>query len=152
MIIYLLSLYSDGITLTVEAGMTYIMSNVPKQIVKIDKTLIHPRYDTSNDDYDVGIIILRQSLVLSDKVAPIRLPNRPVRNGEIAVATGWGHTKENGATSKVLQAVELPIISSDVCSLLFDGITDRMICAGYVTGGYDTCQVIMFKLIEFLYY
>lgn len=50
----------------------------------------------------------------------------------------------NGATSDVLLVLTVPIIDQQVCQKIYLHhriVTDRMLCAGYTTGGKDTCQV-----------
>jgi trypsin len=50
----------------------------------------------------------------------------------------------NGVNSKVLQVLTVPIISQEFCRRLYAyhrTVTDNMLCAGYTTGGKDTCQV-----------
>ena len=44
--------------------------------------------------------------------------------------------------SDVLQEAQVPIITNDKCREAYgaSAITDRMICAGYSSGGTDTCQ------------
>lgn len=41
-----------------------------------------------------------------------------------------------------LQCVEVPILSDKECDDSYPGkITERMVCAGYLEGGKDACQV-----------
>lgn len=41
-----------------------------------------------------------------------------------------------------LQCVEVPILSDKDCENSYPGkITERMVCAGYLEGGKDACQV-----------
>lgn len=41
-----------------------------------------------------------------------------------------------------LQCVEVPILSEKECESSYPGkITERMVCAGYLEGGKDACQV-----------
>lgn len=41
-----------------------------------------------------------------------------------------------------LQCVEVPILSNKDCEPSYPGmITERMVCAGYLEGGKDACQV-----------
>lgn len=41
-----------------------------------------------------------------------------------------------------LQCVDVPILSDQDCENSYSGkITERMVCAGYLEGGKDACQV-----------
>lgn len=45
-----------------------------------------------------------------------------------------------------LQCVDVPIVSDKECDVSYPGmITDRMVCAGYMEGGKDACQVFQQK-------
>lgn len=60
------------------------------------------------------------------------------------IVTGWGVTRESGTVSSKLLEVTIPIMSNKECrSTRYspERITDNMMCAGYVTGGKDSCQV-----------
>lgn len=48
----------------------------------------------------------------------------------------------SGTGAAVLQKAQVRIINSTVCKgLLQDELTDRMLCAGVLSGGVDACQV-----------
>lgn len=43
-----------------------------------------------------------------------------------------------------LQCVDVPILSNKDCENSYPGmITERMVCAGYLEGGKDACQVFL---------
>lgn len=49
-----------------------------------------------------------------------------------------------GSNSKVLQVLTMPVIDQEVCKKIFARhgiVTPAMLCAGYTTGGKDTCHV-----------
>lgn len=46
-----------------------------------------------------------------------------------------------GVFPDILQEVEVPIVGNNRCRCTYSGITDNMICAGYASGGKDSCQV-----------
>ena len=66
------------------------------------------------------------------------------------IASGWGHLYYEGNAPNNLQWVEMPVVTNDVCQdahnyynfsvVENDWITNSMICAGYVQGGYGICQ------------
>lgn len=130
--------------------MTYFKSYERRQISKIQKSIIHPKYKPENSDYDMSLVILKTPFVFNAKLGPIGLPRHAHKVGELAIATGWGNTKPDGSPANMLQYVQLPLLSHDVCNmLLYYTLTDRMLCAGYIAGGYDTCQVITLNIFNY---
>ncbi|XP_033608825.1 trypsin-2 [Cryptotermes secundus] len=82
-------------------------------------------------------------LVLGTTQRAVTLPTQGQKTapGAMAVVTGWGATQEGGGASRILQKVELPIVSKDRCRGLYDDLPDHQICAGHPeTGGKDSCQ------------
>ncbi|HEY7951604.1 MAG TPA: serine protease [Solirubrobacteraceae bacterium] len=71
----------------------------------------------------------------------------------LATVSGWGDTRAespgsqglNGAYPVDLQATQMPLVSSSACGNAFTGplssqsITPRMLCAGFLGGGRDSC-------------
>ena len=61
------------------------------------------------------------------------------------IATGWGTTSFQGSASDVLLEILLPIWKQGDCENSYNSrsqITENQLCAGYKTGGRDSCQVI----------
>jgi len=59
--------------------------------------------------------------------------------------SGWGTLKEDGKPSCLLQEVEVPVMSLKACrntSYSARMISENMLCAGYLEGQKDSCQVI----------
>ncbi|KAK2579375.1 hypothetical protein KPH14_003239 [Odynerus spinipes] len=114
-------------------------------ITNIAQVIPHNLYDDRTFDYDVGLIKLAMELILTSTVNTVKLPavSVTVPTGVKAVVTGWGKT-ETSDTSDVLQALLVPTIDEQKCSDIFRKssrrITERMMCAGYLTGGKDACQ------------
>ncbi|KAJ4432547.1 hypothetical protein ANN_21170 [Periplaneta americana] len=76
-------------------------------------------------------------------VQAIPLETGSVSAGTSAVVSGWGTTSEGGSASTTLRQVAVPIVSDSSCNSAYSsygGITARMICAGYTSGGKDACQ------------
>lgn len=65
---------------------------------------------------------------------------------------GWGHLRQNGEMSNILQQVQLPVISNIDCKEKFQNVfrhqtipdirlnETSVICAGFEIGGRDACQ------------
>jgi secreted trypsin-like serine protease len=65
--------------------------------------------------------------------------------GKTGLVTGWGTLKEDGKPSCILQEVEVPVLSNEVCTTKTNYtakmITSNMLCAGYPgVGQRDSCQ------------
>ena len=132
--------YADG-------GITYAASEI----------FVHPDYEDVSSGSDIALIKLSDTLKFTHKVQPIGLM-RPDQSdleavGVVALASGWGSLYEDGPTSSILQAVELPIVANDVAcgaaqdaqgnsgAYSCDEVDATMICAGYVgEGEKDACQ------------
>lgn len=88
------------------------------------------------------MLFLKNNLILNDVVTCIDIAYHEPYKGSLATVTGWGSTEMGGTLSKQLQTVNVPIISRPRCNKLYSNkITLNMICAGYETGYFDSCQV-----------
>ena len=60
-----------------------------------------------------------------------------VRDGIRCNVTGWGDLVEDQQENfpTILQLVSLPTVNRVICKNAVGGITDSMICAGFVAGG-----------------
>ncbi|XP_064482491.1 transmembrane protease serine 9-like [Ornithodoros turicata] len=122
-----------------------------EELIEVQKVKVHPRWDSRRIRNDVAVLTLARRLNYTgaDKhLSPICLPkeNTTVPDDEICTATGWGRTEYGGDLPKVLQKVNLPIVSTARCQSYYDDIYpitvqgDKMICAGYDEGGRSTCH------------
>ncbi|EZA56207.1 hypothetical protein DMN91_001178 [Ooceraea biroi] len=114
-------------------------------IESIDSIIPHEWYDDDTYDYDVALIKLTKPLSLdrNTKIITLATPSTSVKPGSTTVVTGWGKTSVNGASSKVLRVLMVPIIDQEVCRKIYARhriVTANMLCAGYITGAKDTCQ------------
>lgn len=92
-------------------------------------------------------------MVFSPIARSIRLvpPNFQIIAGSMGTVSGWGETRDPAAQDTQLRAVNLPIVARQRCNLTYQflgGIDGTMICAGYETGGRDSCFG-KFELITF---
>ncbi|XP_004517768.1 trypsin beta [Ceratitis capitata] len=131
-------------TIRVVAGSSTIADQT-EQGVAAQKLIYHSGYKKKTHSNDVGLIILKESLVYSDTVQPIELAAGSTKVGTHAIATGWGKDEASAQQmSKLLQAVELQIVDTLACGVQYAAknyvITEEMICAGAEDGAKDTCQ------------
>ena len=97
--------------------------------------------------YDAALITLENRLNYNQFVQPVCLPSMDAKvpTGTKLMVSGFGLRSE-GATrlSRQLQYVELPTVDHETCARLYERIdhvvTDDMMCAGYSTGGKDSCS------------
>ncbi|XP_041860983.1 suppressor of tumorigenicity 14 protein homolog [Melanotaenia boesemani] len=110
---------------------------------KVIKIIAHEDYEPRTYDNDIALMELDASVALNQHIWPICLPSPTYDfpSGQEAWITGWGATTEGGSSVSVLQKAAVRIVNSTVCkSLMTDDVTDRMLCAGVLTGGVDACQ------------
>lgn len=79
------------------------------------------------------------------KIKAINLPypNDDLIKGTQCKVIGWGNTKNADESTNIIRGVTLPYIETEECNEMyreFGSLTPRMICAGYVEGGKDSCQ------------
>lgn len=113
--------------------------------IEIKQVIQHPDWPNA-DSYnwpDIGLL----ELATPSKQPPLTLMTQDsstMAPGQDATVMGWGKTSLEFADkgSDVLQEVELPIVSNEVCEEAYsdeEPILKTMICAGLKAGGKDTC-------------
>ncbi|KFO28844.1 Death-associated protein kinase 3 [Fukomys damarensis] len=109
------------------------------------RVTLHPRYNPGTLDFDVAVLELARPLAFSKYIQPVCLPlaiqKFPV--GHKCMISGWGSTQEGNTTKPdVLQRASVGIVDQKTCSVLYNfSLTDRMLCAGFLEGRVDSCQV-----------
>ncbi|XP_064424674.1 transmembrane protease serine 9 [Latimeria chalumnae] len=115
--------------------------------VPIKQIIVHPRFNRINLDYNIALLELSAPVNFTATVRPICLPSlfHSFPAGRRCFITGWGATQERGSTTCKLQKAAVNIIKDQVCQNIYNSfsntnhITKRMMCAGYIEGGVDTC-------------
>ncbi|XP_011341020.1 trypsin-1 isoform X2 [Ooceraea biroi] len=119
-------------------------SEADTQEYKVEKTIKHSGYSTTNYNNDIALIKLAHPIKFQGSMRPACLPDRvKTFAGEKGIVTGWGAVKEGGSVSPSLLEVDVPILSNAECrntKYPSRRITDNMMCAGYQKGGKDSCQ------------
>ena len=73
-----------------------------EQNMTIDKIIKHPQYDaSSNHDYDVAMIKLKNPIKYNTHVRPVCLAKTDFDTGTNCFISGWGHTTEGGEIPQV---------------------------------------------------
>nr|XP_014103103.1 trypsin-1 isoform X1 [Bactrocera oleae] len=115
------------------------------QLLRVKEIVQHEKFNYSNVDYDFSLLYLEKEIQYSDNKKPIKLPDEKDQfmDGDICYVTGWGNTQNASESRQWLRQAEVPLFNHELCSekyKQFGGVTDRMLCAGYLEGGKDACQ------------
>lgn len=107
--------------------------------VPVHRIIEHPKFDAA-------LLELTSSLVFSENVRPLRLPNvgEKLPEQKMCLTTGWGLTKENeqikSLKDRKLAGVLLQIIGHSQCQRFYHKqLRGHEICAGRDSGGIDAC-------------
>jgi len=138
----------DGMSaskLGVEVGSHNLYEDDPDQeSFAVSDVGLHEDYDSWNINNDICMLTLEGSISMGSNVGTIGLPAsmEEYAEGTICTVSGWGTTTEGGSLARVLQKVDVPVVSDDHCRDSYgqSDITDSMICAGLDQGGKDSCQ------------
>lgn len=109
----------------------------------IDQVIIHPGYNSGNNDNDIAILKIKNPLnKIKSSYVDISNANN-IQSSNLIVA-GWGQTQETDSSRPAnLQEAIVPLIDKDVCRNAYKKIskeiTDNMICASSLEGGKDAC-------------
>lgn len=138
--------YEPDADFYIQSGSTFLKG---ENIIKVEKAIPHPEYDSNNSLFDFMLLKLNTNLKFNSKVQPVQLPyqNMELPLDHLAVVSGWGRTAHKGHISKHLKAVEVPLRDAELCYSVYKHLTTPMIlntsvivCAGSPFGGKDSCQ------------
>ncbi|XP_063907522.1 serine protease snake-like isoform X1 [Zophobas morio] len=143
-----LSDHNAGNALWVRLGVTNLNSTYRRQEIKISERIPHPEYKPNSYYHDIGLLRLEKEAQLNSYSRPACLYLDSKITKKRAIATGWGHTSFNGATSNDLLKVVLDLFDQSTCGAYYQnyrkvsqGILDNLqVCAGSVDATKDTCQ------------
>lgn len=124
-----------------------LRSNSGGLVAKVAEIISHKDYYVGPQyNNDIALLKLATPLVLGSANAqaiPVASAGDDPSSG-ILLLSGWGDVVEgaNKGTT-VLQTVQVPLITRESCSEQYKGtfvINENMFCAGFPSGGKDTCQ------------
>lgn len=114
--------------------------------IQVRRFIIHPAWNPSTNENDVGLIELTRPITLNPGIAErIALPAATPVVGSMARVTGWGNTSSvSSVYPDYLQKAEVEIFSDAYCQsgsrYGSDYEADLMVCAGAPDFSRDTCQ------------
>ncbi|XP_022242785.1 transmembrane protease serine 9-like [Limulus polyphemus] len=119
-----------------------------KPVVKnVKRMIVHRNYNAQSFENDLALLELETPVQFQPHIVPICLPeNEEDFTGKTAFVSGWGKLFHGGPVPEVLQYVKVPIVRNSKCQQMFlkaghiKAIRDNFICAGYETGGQDSCE------------
>lgn len=114
---------------------------------KVKRMIIHRDYNPANFDNDIALLELESPYQVQPHVVPICLPEKEESFiGQQAMVAGWGKLSFGGPVPSVLQVARLPVIGNKRCQEMYHDsghikiISDSFLCAGYASGGQDSCE------------
>lgn len=141
---------------------TLTLASGPRSEHDVERMRRHPAYDDATLDNDIALLRI---------TAPTNVPSPGTKLSSIRIASdmdigwlytpyaaltahGWGRTAEGGQISDFLQKVVVPYVDRETCENAYRQLgyvlSDSMFCAGYSTGGYDSCSGDSGGPIEFV--
>lgn len=137
-------------SLVVVVGEYDLIGNTDKLkpiVRKVKRMIVHRDYNPSNFDNDIALLELESPYQIQPHVVPICLPDKEEEFiGQPAMVAGWGKLSFGGPVPSVLQVAKLPVIGNKQCQEMYHQsghmkiISDSFLCAGYETGGQDSCE------------
>uniref|UniRef100_A0A8C5GIY8 Peptidase S1 domain-containing protein n=1 Tax=Gouania willdenowi TaxID=441366 RepID=A0A8C5GIY8_GOUWI len=115
-----------------------------EQVLKVNRILSHPKFNPKTFNNDIALVELTSPVVLSEHVIPVCLPSATEPpTGSPCLVAGWGSLYEDGPSADVVMEAKVPLLPQSTCksALGKDLVTNTMLCAGYLSGGIDSCQV-----------
>ncbi|KAH8372911.1 hypothetical protein KR009_007883, partial [Drosophila setifemur] len=119
-------------------------------ITSVKRIIMHEEYFSGAAyNNDIALLVVDPPLLLNNfTIKAINMATQPPLDGAISKISGWGTTASGGTASDVLLAVDVPIVSNEVCDQDYEDfgddtyrITSAMLCAGKRgVGGADACQ------------
>lgn len=90
----------------------------------VERIFVHCNYDNPIMHNDIALLQLNSSIVLNDKTQIIPLQNKPMKDGDDVLLTGWGTEEYMGEEPDRLKKVELKYMEHKRCKEAHDNTPD----------------------------
>lgn len=139
----------DPAELKVQSGNVSLIAD-PRVRQNVRQVLVHEDYDNVSLTNDIALLklepadsvpndVVRTSIRLADGLDRAWL----YKDYAALTVSGWGRT-ESGPISSTLERVVVPYVDAGTCEEAYaiqnESIAPGMLCAGFSSGGYDSCQ------------
>jgi secreted trypsin-like serine protease len=110
----------------------------------VKQIIIHPDFDANTLNADLALLELYENC----DYTPVPVIDQDLTlTGQMGTVLGWGDISLTQTVyPEALQQVSLPIVSNSDCNKAYNKlpwyynpVTGNMMCAGYITGGKDSC-------------
>lgn len=81
----------------------------------VKRIYVHCNYDVPSMHNDIALLHLNSSITLNEKTQVIKLPTRPLNDGDAVLLTGWGTEEPYGTAPQQLKKVNLNFMKYDPC-------------------------------------
>ena len=119
------------------------VDDVHEEDVKVMKDYVHPNFNMDTIDSDLALLKLRHPVMPSAVTWHACVPETEdyLPTNTTCYAVGWGKLKDfHLFGTDILREAKIPLVSQADCQQAFDyEITNNQLCAGYKSGGVDTC-------------
>ncbi len=136
----------SAVDMSVIAGATNPYNAPNEQRYYVSEVIVNEDYDSQTLENDIALLRLEQPIDLINAY-PIKLISAEdvfygaTDPGVMSWVTGWGLTRVDPATfPSVLQKVQLPIVSIEQASTVWNSIPSTDLMAGFLNGNKDACN------------
>ncbi|KAJ4948998.1 hypothetical protein JOQ06_020518 [Pogonophryne albipinna] len=116
--------------------------NLNKVSKTIDKIIVHPMYYFFIDN-DMALLKLSSPVNFTDYIQPVCLAsaNSTFYTGVSSWVVGFGANSSGGSNADTLQELRVPVVGNNECTCdhPYYNRSDKMICAGFRSGGKGLC-------------
>ncbi|XP_062705182.1 trypsin 3A1 [Aedes albopictus] len=136
--------YRDPQLFKVTLGSTYrLVKTVGAEVRSIEKLILHPKFRlTPIILFDIALMVLDRRVEESRFIKFLELASKPAQENMSCMITGWGREDFWQPTKpRCMQKAYVPILNLTECRIRATlPIYDGFLCAGYYTGGVDSCS------------
>ena len=102
----------------------------------------HPDFKSTSSNNDFALCRLNKAVNIDTSRTRLELnfESSIPENDDDLIVMGMGTLGEGQAGTTLLRDVTVPYIPNDECKTMYSGITDSMLCAGFRSGGKDSCK------------